>query len=368
MRRTLLLLLLFVCGLWFLLTFLLVSHGGAEKLQLKIYILILNLTFFLLALFLLVLLLMEKPSVKARDEVALKLLEEVARREAESEKLLEKLLDNFEGPALLAERGRILKANKQAKQLLKGQLSLPEGDFFWIGGRYYRLDRIKISLSERRQVELLLLRDMTEERNRLEREAEKERLAALGEIASFLSHEIKNSLSILLAYLKVKQIYEKGPVEEELRKIEMLVNEFLDYARPLNPSISRIKLSKEFEKAAEKTGIRLELEGEALVKADPFLLPQVLLNLLKNSKEAGASLVKVKVKEEGAAVRVDVLDNGRGIPPELGDKIFLPFVTTKKNGSGMGLAFVKKSMLAMGGNIVLAPSSEGGHFVLYFKK
>ncbi len=367
MRRTVLFLLLLVNGLWFLLTFLLISHGGAEKVQLKAYVLILNLTFFLLALFLIVLLLIEKPSVKARDDAALRLLEEVTRREAESEKLLERLLDNFEGPALLVEEGRVLKANRQARELLEGQPGLPEGEFSWIGGRYFRLERIQIPLSKRRKVELLLLKDVTEERNRLEREAERERLAALGEIASFLSHEIKNSLSILLAYLRMKQL-SGGEAVEELRKIEMLVNEFLDYARPLKPSFSRIDLGREFKQAAEKIGIRLELEGEALVEADPFLLPQVLLNLLKNSKEAGASRVRVEVREEGDSVRVDVLDNGRGVPPELGEKVFLPFVTTKKEGSGMGLAFVKKSMLAMGGNITLAPSSEGARFVLYFKR
>jgi len=115
---------------------------------------------------------------------------------------------------------------------------------------------------------------------------------------------------------------------------------------------------------------RIRFEGLVLppgleVSADPDLLDQTLINLLKNAVEAlgGQPDGCVKLQaflDEGGRVCVQVADNGPGIPADLADKIFIPFFTTKREGSGVGLSLARQIMLAHGGSITAGPGADGG--------
>lgn len=111
---------------------------------------------------------------------------------------------------------------------------------------------------------------------------------------------------------------------------------------------------------------RLEVEPRTLsVNADPELLAQALLNLLRNSLRATAEIDSAIVvlnvaREPGGHFRLEVRDNGPGIPDDRREDIFLPFYTTHKGGSGVGLSFARQVALAHGGSICALDSPEGG--------
>jgi signal transduction histidine kinase len=111
---------------------------------------------------------------------------------------------------------------------------------------------------------------------------------------------------------------------------------------------------------------RLEVEPEALsLTADPELLAQALLNLLRNALRATAEIAEARVtltfaREAGGRCRIEVRDNGSGIPDDRREDIFLPFYTTHKGGSGVGLSFARQVALAHGGSICALEAPEGG--------
>ncbi len=111
---------------------------------------------------------------------------------------------------------------------------------------------------------------------------------------------------------------------------------------------------------------RLEVEPVTMsVTADPELLAQALLNLLRNSIRAtaeleGALVVLQVAREPGGHFRIEVRDNGPGIPEDRREDIFLPFYTTHKGGSGVGLSFARQVALAHGGSICALDAPEGG--------
>ncbi len=117
---------------------------------------------------------------------------------------------------------------------------------------------------------------------------------------------------------------------------------------------------------AEQCGIRIEYrlpEPPLLFPVDSGQFRQVLLNLLLNALDAvtskGLVCITVKQEEEGS-LRLEVSDTGRGLPPDLGGRIFAPFVTTKETGLGLGLSITKRIVEAHGGSISGANRPEGG--------
>jgi signal transduction histidine kinase len=111
---------------------------------------------------------------------------------------------------------------------------------------------------------------------------------------------------------------------------------------------------------------RLEVEPSTMsITADPELLAQALLNLLRNSiratTEFDPALVVLQIaREPGGHFRIEVRDNGQGIPEDRREDIFLPFYTTHKGGSGVGLSFARQVALAHGGSICALDAPEGG--------
>ncbi len=215
--------------------------------------------------------------------------------------------------------------------------------------------------------------------------AEKERMAALGQMAAVLAHEIRNPLSSIKGFA---QIYVEDAQDPDLRedmaviveqadRLERLTANLLVYARPTKLNIQAFPLDalcKELDRlvSAEKKGVILDLRcNDKTVRADREKLIQIVLNLVQNSIEAMADQdsekkvsVEIMAREDGIDIRVT--DTGRGFPEDLGKDIFEPFVTTKTKGTGLGLAIVKRLVLAMDGKIEAGNNPEGGSVVEIF--
>ena len=249
--------------------------------------------------------------------------------------------------------------------------------------------------------DVVIFQDLTEV---VKMEAElrrSERLAAVGELAASIAHEIRNPLAAISGSIQVLQ---RGKTnvslgEESLRlmdiairetdRLNRLITDFLEYARPgplASEPVDILELLNEVVEMLEKVvsdDIRLEVEVESglLVMGDPGQLKQVVWNLALNGVQAmpeggtlqveARSLPEVTpqeplpkgrsvVEEKGAWAEIVVRDQGGGISPEAVDHIFDPFFTTKPEGSGLGLATVHRIVGEHGGSIGLETSKQGG--------
>lgn len=206
-----------------------------------------------------------------------------------------------------------------------------------------------------------------------------ERLAALGEMVAAVSHEIKNPLGIIRSTAELlgatpganeTQKRLSGVITEESTRLNRIVTEFLDFARPQVPNFEPCDLKEIIEKnliflgpELEKRRIELQhnLDGKSLaLMADHGLLYRAFLNVLINASQAidQAGRIEVKVLEEPGRYRVEIQDSGSGISEENMKRIFNPFFTTKEKGSGLGLSIVRKIVEAHRGSIRIE-SAEG---------
>jgi two-component system sensor histidine kinase PilS (NtrC family) len=152
-----------------------------------------------------------------------------------------------------------------------------------------------------------------------------------------------------------------------------LIQDLLLFARPPQPRPAPIELPPLVAATAELlkadpalSGIHVDIEGSApIVVADPELLKIVFLNLLINGAHAmqGRGTIRVSVSSADGFCRVSVADRGPGIPPEIRDKIFTPFFTTKSRGTGLGLPTAKRLIEAHRGQISIDCPPEGGTIV-----
>jgi signal transduction histidine kinase len=226
---------------------------------------------------------------------------------------------------------------------------------------------------------------------------EKDRLAALGEMSAGLAHEIRNPLAAIkgaIQYLDPKKL----PAEdrefleimvEEVNRLNGVVTQFLDYSRPLKPSMAPTDVNEVLEKTFKLLepevpgGVRLEVElaeWVPRVQADAEQLKQVFLNLALNAFQAmpkgGRLSVSTRVARDELAFwregarRADVVevrfrDTGPGVPEEARDSIFVPFYTTKEKGTGLGLAICQRLVKAHQGSIVVRSApGEGAEFLV----
>jgi signal transduction histidine kinase len=206
------------------------------------------------------------------------------------------------------------------------------------------------------------------------------RLTAISKLTGGVAHEIKNPLNAIV--LRLDLLRERlGEPEEELRKeidilskealrLDRVVKTFLDYSRPVELHPTEVDLGALAQEVtdlirpqAKLAGIATSFEAPAqpaLVRGDPDLLKQAVLNLVTNALEAmkpGGKL-SVAVAHDAGRVKLEVADTGPGIPPELRAKVFQLYFTTKSKGTGIGLAMTYRAVQMHNGTIEF--TSEAG--------
>lgn len=221
-----------------------------------------------------------------------------------------------------------------------------------------------------------------------ERTREAERLAAMGQLSASLAHEVRNPLGSLQGSLPIllEAIPEDDPrqefaaiVRKELQRLEELTGEFLEYARPPEPSWAEDDLNavvagvvQLVTKESERRRVVLETAYDPQLPRiwmDSNRMRQVVLNLCLNAIEAmteGGTLRLVTAQRDDEVV-LRVEDDGPGIPEGIRERIFEPFVTSKERGTGLGLAVVHGWVTRQGGSIeVESVLGEGTIFTLRF--
>lgn len=207
-------------------------------------------------------------------------------------------------------------------------------------------------------------------------------LAALGEMAATVAHEIRNPVAGISGFTSLllrdsnpgdpnRKLIEK--ISKGAASLEAMVGNLLDFTRDVSPAIQDVDFIKlvnetvsDFTDAdgCDNHNITIECALDHLVaNIDPVLFRQVVYNLLKNAVQAQpeGGVVRVKItRDEFSGLVFRVEDDGPGISEDHLNKLFTPFFTTKTSGTGLGLATVKKLVELHGGRVIVANSPEGG--------
>jgi signal transduction histidine kinase len=232
-----------------------------------------------------------------------------------------------------------------------------------------------------------LRNDLAEKNRELER---RNRMAALGEMAAGMAHEIRNPLGGIQLYasLLAKDVAEQpqslslvAKISAGVTHLERLVSQVLQFTRQITahrvPTDATEAIDQALELASpafQAAGVTCDADGPRPLRVcvDPFLLSQATLNLLLNAAEALAKTRDGRVTVRWAAsgrgdarrLKLAVSDNGPGVPADLLDKIFNPFFTTKETGTGLGLAVVHRIVEAHDGTVRARNGEIGAEFEL----
>jgi len=278
--------------------------------------------------------------------------------------------------------------------LREAAIKLGQGDFDYLPDLNMPNDEIGelahtfMQMSESLKIKTVELVSAKEEQERLNRSLEnrveartrelksaqdelikKERLAAIGQMASVVGHEIRNPLAVInnsIYFIKTKVnaaatasavpiepkiVKHISIIESEIRQANGIIDEILGFARTreLNPKLTHVNayiedLTMSFPFPPHIELVQQLAPENPTVNIDMDVMTQAVRNLIKNGIEVMPERGKVYVRTEvtGDMVRIDVEDTGSGIPKETLEKIFAPFFTTKARGTGLGLAVVKK--------------------------
>jgi signal transduction histidine kinase len=234
---------------------------------------------------------------------------------------------------------------------------------------------------------LLTMRDMESVR-RIEGEIEvSRRMANIGKLTSGVAHEVKNPINSIVVHLEILRNKLNEPdadtqrhmdvIAAEIQRLDRVVQTLVDFTRPVELQLVETDLRSLVEQAAfmakpdcERQGVHLETEiaAEPLpAKVDIDLVKQALLNIVINGAQAmenGGTLTLRALRSDGEA-QLEIQDTGPGIPPAIRDKIFNLYFTTKKSGSGIGLAMTYRILQLHNGSVHFdTRSGEGTTFYL----
>ncbi|MEW6472585.1 MAG: ATP-binding protein [Actinomycetota bacterium] len=244
-----------------------------------------------------------------------------------------------------------------------------------------RRRRFALTLVDQRTAELR--RSLAELDAAQHRLVEQERLAAIGQLASAVGHELRNPLGVLsnVFYLLGQRLGRDDPWldrqlatgEREVGAATLIVSDLLEFSRPRQPVFDSVEVAGLVEEvlsvAPPPTGVEVARRlpaGLPPMRADRHQIRQVLLNLVGNAYDAMADggLLIIEGDPAGDTVRLIVSDTGGGIPPEALPRLFEPFFTTKAKGIGLGLAVAQRIVDAHGGSLEASTTSTGAKFEL----
>lgn len=246
-----------------------------------------------------------------------------------------------------------------------------------------------LEISPRRQGILVTMRD-AETRMEIQSQLDvSTRLAAISRLTGGVAHEIKNPLNAMTLHLEVlrSKIDESDPdvratldvIRREVGRLDRVVKTFLDFTRPVEPQMRGIDVAALLRQTsdllrpqAQKRGCQVLYSAEpssVWLCADPDMLNQALLNIMVNGMEAmdhGGELA-IRVVEKGGECLITIADQGPGIDPKIRDKIFNLYFTTKRSGSGIGLAIAFQVVQLHNGTIdFYSKPGQGTSFRLQF--
>ena len=247
----------------------------------------------------------------------------------------------------------------------------------------------RASLTEYRGKEAVLINmiDMTKAKELEHLLTIQDKMASLGRVAAGMAHEIRNPLSGINIYLntlkklqhkngsaeKVNQILDQ--IQSASHKIESVIRRVMDFAKPGEPKLALIDLNRPLTEAINLSAVSMRKSGIALEKvlsenlplcsADPTLIEEMVLNLLNNAAAAMKTMAEgkkivVTSSVEDNGILLTVSDSGPGIAPEIKDKIFDPYFTTKSDGTGIGLSISHRIVTDHGGSLTVSDSDLGG--------
>ncbi|MEW6279025.1 MAG: GAF domain-containing sensor histidine kinase [Candidatus Eremiobacterota bacterium] len=213
----------------------------------------------------------------------------------------------------------------------------------------------------------------------------RERLATLGQLAGSLGHELRGPLVNLRMVLSL--LNEADPemradliarMDRELSRCNSVINDLLDYTKGREPERSQTSLAAILHQAARvlprepRLEVALELDEVERIPLDPDQVLRLFENLLNNASEAvtGQGRVRIRLLDAGSELEVRVEDSGPGVPEEMRERIFEPLITTRRGGTGLGLAVCRRTVDAHGGRIWVesSPDLEGASFVVRLPK
>lgn len=257
--------------------------------------------------------------------------------------------------------------------------------------KFYQIQKSNYFDSELDQkIDLILVHDTTEMRLLQEKVQQKEKLAAIGQLAAGIAHEIRNPLAGISGSIQLLSSEAKNPDDQKLMKIilkeidrlNLLITDFLDYSKPekkpdqkidlafvVDECIHNIKLSAHFKEGFEIISHIYSVQ----ITGHTHQLKQAFLNILMNSVQAARPDVQLKINidfvDQGNFLLVNIKDNGQGMNEEVQKRLFEPFYTTKSKGTGLGMAITHKIFESHGVDVKI--NSEvgiGTEFILTFKK
>ena len=208
------------------------------------------------------------------------------------------------------------------------------------------------------------------------------RLSAINRLTGGVAHEIKNPMNAIAIHLEVLKAKfeasgeelpeEVGVIGREIARLDRVVKTFLDFNRPMKVDVlelNLVRLTAEAKNLLAPQAVAVNVEivfsnhpEEVMVMADRDLLQQAILNVASNGIEAmhQGGVLELKISAANQFVVLEISDQGQGIPPEVRDKIFILYFTTKEKGNGIGLAVTAKALQLMGGGIELDSNAGQG--------